>query len=204
MVVIVDYRMGNLGSILNMLKSLEVPAKISSNRKDLMSADKLILPGVGSFDNGMSSLTESGMIDILNDLVLDSKKPILGICLGMQLMTAKSEEGKLPGLGYLDAETKRFNLNACLKLRIPHMGWNSVRVRKESRLLEGLPADARFYFVHSYYVSCRDPNDILSETNYGFDFASAVGHGNIFGTQFHPEKSHKFGKIILGNFAGME
>ena len=202
MIVVVDYGIGNLGSILNMLKKIGVKAILSRNADDLRNADKLILPGVGAFDTGMKHLLDSGLVETLNDLVLNAKKPTIGLCLGMQLLTKKSEEGNLPGLGWIDAETVRFrfdgNQNA---LKIPHMGWNNVTTQQAKPLLNGLEEDARFYFVHSYHIVCHHATDVLGVTHYGFDFPAIIQKENIMGTQFHPEKSHKFGMRLLKNFA---
>lgn len=202
MIVIVDYGMGNLGSILNMLKKIGAEAVISSRIEEIEQASKLILPGVGAFDNGMRNLAERGVQAVLDRKVLGEKTPILGICLGMQLFSRQSEEGRLPGLGWIEAETVRFRFDEVNShLKIPHMGWNTVRVAKESPLFRDTNGEERFYFVHSFHVVCRDRRDILAETPYGFDFTSAVQRGNIMGVQFHPEKSHRFGMKLLKNFA---
>lgn len=201
MIVLVDYGMGNLGSIKNMLKKAGFDSLISSSADDINRADKLVLPGVGSFDNGMEHLRKLGLADILSDKVVAQKTPILGICLGMQLFSKQSEEGVLPGLGWIDAETVRFRFDGQAAMKVPHMGWNAVTPVKDNPLID-LEADreARFYFVHSYHVECRDPDDVIATTRYGYDFTSVVRHGNIFGVQFHPEKSHKFGLRLLRNF----
>lgn len=202
MIAIVDYGMGNLGSIANMLKKIGAPAVISSDPGVIVHADKLILPGVGAFDNGMKNLNERSLIPVLNEQVLESKKPVLGLCLGMQLLTRRSEEGILPGLGWLDAETVRFKFDgANASLKIPHMGWNMLQVCQPHPLFADLELENRFYFVHSYRVVCADRHNVLAETRYGFDFASAVVKDNIMGVQFHPEKSHRFGMCLLKNFA---
>ncbi len=202
MIVIVDYGMGNLGSILNMLKKIGDPAaKISSDPKDIEQADKLILPGVGAFDTGMQRLREAGLISLLNEKVLKAKTPTLGICLGMQLITRGSEEGELPGLGWIDAETIRFRLDPKQSMmKVPHMGWNSIKIQREGVLFKNMYPDARFYFVHSYHVVCRNPDDVLATTDYGYDFVSALQRDHILGAQFHPEKSHKFGMKLYKNF----
>jgi glutamine amidotransferase len=202
MIVIIDYGMGNLGSIQNMLKKIGAQAVISSDIQAVERADKLILPGVGAFDTGMKQLEELGLIDVLNDKVLNRKTPTLGVCLGMQLLMQGSEEGVRPGLGWIDGETIRFRFDPKqTNLKIPHMGWNTVTIIRDGTLFKGLnQEEARFYFVHSYHVVCNREEDILARSFYGYDFASAVQRGNIMGTQFHPEKSHKFGMKIYENF----
>ncbi|MCT7487114.1 imidazole glycerol phosphate synthase subunit HisH [Aliarcobacter cryaerophilus] len=198
MIVVIDYGMGNLGSIANMIKKVGHKSIITSDLDEIKKATKLILPGVGSFDNGMKNLQERGMIEVLNQKVLVEKIPILGICLGMQLMTKTSEEGNLAGLGWVDAETKKFVSDT---LKIPHMGWNIIKHQKSSQLFDELESEKRFYFVHSYCVSCNHQEDILTTTNYTHDFVSSFEKENIIGVQFHPEKSHKFGMSIIRNFA---
>ena len=189
MIVIVDYGVGNLGSIQNMIKKLGYKSIISSSLDDIKMATKLILPGVGSFDIAMKNLNDLGMVEILNEKVLIQKTPILGICLGMQLLTNGSEEGKSNGLGYIDAYATKFdNTN----LVVPHMGWNVVNLKQDNDLFDNTKEN-RFYFVHSYSVSCNNEKDILTTTNYGKVFVSSFRKENIIGAQFHPEKSHKFG-----------
>lgn len=200
-IIIIDYGLGNLGSMLNMTKKISENVIVSSDHDIIAKADKLILPGVGSFDSGMRNLIERNMIPLLNKKILEEKVPILGVCLGMQLLGIRSEEGKLPGLGWLDAETIRFKFqdeNADLK--IPHMGWNQLTVRQSHPLFSGLEDNNRFYFVHSYHFVCTKPDNILATTSYGVGFTSAVVKDNIMGVQFHPEKSHKFGMRLLKNF----
>lgn len=197
-IVIIDYGMGNLGSIKNMFLAVGIESVITSNLEIIKKARKLILPGVGAFDNGIENLRKLKLMPILNDLVLQKNVPILGICLGMQLMTEKSEEGELRGLSWIQGETKRFKVS---DLKIPHMGWNNVDIVKKHFLVEGLKKSAQFYFVHSYFVSLANEKDALLKTNYGKKFTSAFQKNNIMGVQFHPEKSHKYGMQLLKNFA---
>jgi imidazole glycerol-phosphate synthase subunit HisH len=202
MIVIIDYGMGNLGSILNMLRRIGAEAVISASIADIERAERLILPGVGAFDYGMDRLDRLGFIPILDHKVMEQRTPILGICLGMQLLSKRSEEGSLPGLGWIDAETIRFRIESDnARLRIPHMGWNTIEVRQHPSILDNLPESARFYFVHSYHVRCHHESDVLAIAEYGIVFHAAVAHGNIMGTQFHPEKSHRFGMHVLRQFA---
>ena len=201
MITIVDYGMGNLGSVLNMLRKIGREGNISSNISDIEKADKLILAGVGAFDNGIRNLHNLEFVSILNDKVLRNKTPILGICLGMQLFTKRSEEGKLDGLGWIDAETIRFKFDKTKpNLKVPHMGWNTVDLKQNAELFKDMCPGSRFYFVHSYYVVCEHEQDILSTTDYGHNFVSSAKRENIIGVQFHPEKSLKFGMKILENF----
>ncbi|MBT1700915.1 imidazole glycerol phosphate synthase subunit HisH [Fulvivirgaceae bacterium PWU4] len=203
MIAIVDYGMGNIGSILNMFKRIEVKDVIvTGDAEKIRKADKIILPGVGSFDTGMIHLKENGLIEVLTEKALKQRVPVLGICLGMQLITKRSEEGVEPGLGWIDAETKRFQFDPSLKLKVPHMGWNYLTVKKENALIEA-DEKKRFYFVHSYYVKCNVESDILAESHYGFKFTCSLNRDNIFGAQFHPEKSHKFGMKLYKNFASL-
>ena len=204
MIVIIDYKMGNLGSILNMLKKIGVQAIVSSLPEDILQADKLILPGVGAFDNGMANLKESSLLSVLNEKVLAKKTPILGICLGMQLLTRRSAEGRLEGLGWVEADTVRFRFGKEEStLKIPHMGWNTVMFKTGSVLSSELEDEARFYFVHSFHVVCDREENVAGKTFYGYEFSSAIQNGNIIGVQFHPEKSHKYGLRLLKNFVEM-
>jgi glutamine amidotransferase len=201
MIVIIDYGIGNLASVLNMFKKIGIKDVIISKDKGVIkNATKLLLPGVGAFDAGMNNLNASGLVPVLNDKVITQKTPILGICLGMQLLTKKSEEGKETGLGWIDAETIKFNLDPALKLKVPHMGWNYIKVNRQNPLIDSQSKN-RFYFVHSYYVKCFDESQSLATSNFGTDFTCMVNKGNIFGAQFHPEKSLKFGMKVLENFA---
>jgi glutamine amidotransferase len=206
MITVIDYGMGNLGSVLNMLKKVGASARSSSEPDVLMNSEALVLPGVGAFDAGMENLAKRGLVEILNDLVLVQKRPILGICLGVQLFTNRSDEGILPGLGWIDAEAYKFSFSEQSNpLRVPHMGWNEVTPEYSQPILPPISANAaarpyRFYFVHSYYLKCNRKGDILAKTQYGFDFTSAVLKDNILGVQFHPEKSHRFGMTLIKNF----
>jgi len=200
MITIVNYGMGNLGSMLNMFKRIGLQVSIESEPDKLRSAEKLVLPGVGAFDAAMQRINElPGMREVIEHKALVEQVPILGVCLGMQLLTQGSEEGKLPGLGLIPGKTQRFPRNAGLK--VPHMGWNIGNPRTPSRLTTGVGPEPRYYFVHSYYVQVADPAHSLMRTHYGIDFDAAIGRDNIFGVQFHPEKSHRFGMQILKNFA---
>lgn len=201
MITIVDYGMGNLGSIRNMLIKVGADCEITADPERVQQAIKLILPGVGAFDAAMARLNKSGLVPVLNEQVLHRKVPILGICLGMQLMTQSSEEGVLPGLAWVEAQTVRFQTPFGRNLKVPHMGWNVVKPCKSSSLLRDAEKEERFYFVHSYFVQCQQPSDVLLHTEYGQCFDSAFEVGNVIGVQFHPEKSHKFGMRLLRNFA---
>lgn len=201
-VVIVDYGVGNLNSMLNMLRKIGArEARISGDPNDILSAAKLILPGVGAFDRGMENLRARGLIEPLTRRVMQDRAPILGVCLGMQLFTERSEEGSEPGLGWIDASTVRFDAAPGAALKVPHMGWNWVEFAGGSPLGRGLKEDARFYFVHSYHVAPGAACQVAGTTEYcGIRFSSAIEAGNIFGVQFHPEKSHSFGMRLLSNF----
>lgn len=198
MLVIVDYKMGNLGSIANMLKKIGHSSVISSDIETIVKAEKIILPGVGAFDKAMENLSNLNLIETLNKKALVDKVPVLGICLGMQLLANRSEEGILPGLSWINGNIIKFKIEN--NLRVPHMGWNLVHKNKEHPLFQGMNETPRFYFVHSYHFSCSDSADVLATTNYGYDFTSVVCRNNIAGVQFHPEKSHRFGMQLLKNF----
>ncbi len=197
-VTIVDYKVGNLGSIENMLKKIGASSLITSEIEKIKAADKIILPGVGAFDSGVESLRDNGLWDVLNDKVLNDKVPVLGICLGAQLLCETSEEGEQRGFGWINAEVKKFNFSD-KKFKIPHMGWNYTHLKKESKLFTDMYDNPKFYFVHSFYMDVKDDSG-LTETTFGKEFDSAVEKDNVLGVQFHPEKSHKFGMKLLENF----
>ena len=200
-IAIIDYGMGNIGSIQNMLRYLNHPSIVTNSPEDIQAAGKIILPGVGSFDNAIENIKQLGIYELLKTKALVTKTPMMGICLGMQIMCKSSEEGITEGLSLVDAEVKRFDFERSSALKVPHMGWNNIEIiNKKSRLMHGLDNNSRFYFVHSYYVTCNDSSDILTHTNYGVDFVSSFERGNILGVQFHPEKSHKFGIRLFKNF----
>ena len=200
MISIVDYGSGNIQAIANVYHRLGVPFVIVSRPNELAEADQVILPGVGAFDQAMFELEKSGMRHALHACVLEEKKPILGICVGMQLLARSSEEGAAKGLGWIDAEVKRFE-NGSSARQVPHMGWNTVEPKIHDALFEGVEFQHGFYFLHSYYLSCGKEEDELASTNYGVRFTSAVMRGNVYGVQFHPEKSHQNGVRLLKNFA---
>jgi glutamine amidotransferase len=202
MIAIVDCGIGNVGSVLNMFRKIGAPAVVSGDPGVVAEAEKLVFPGVGAFENGMTRLRASGLIPVLERRVLQEKTPMLGICVGLQLFTRGSEEGGGPGLGWLPAKTVRFRFNGSEpgSLKVPHMGWNTVHAAKN----EGWPSlsgDPRFYFVHSYHLECDQAADVLATTRYGYEFAVAVRRENLAGVQFHPEKSHRFGMALLRDFA---
>lgn len=199
MITIVDYGLGNAGSIANMLRRLGHQSLISADPGQVRSAERLILPGVGAFDHGMAGLERNGLREALEDRVLRNGVPILGICLGLQLLTAGSEEGSRAGLGWVNASTKAFRGRVGADVKVPHMGWNTVAPLRECPL--DFDAACRFYFVHSYFVECADPSLACGRTEYGIAFASVLCSGNIMGVQFHPEKSHRFGMKLLDSFA---
>lgn len=202
MITIIDYKTGNLGSIKNMLKRLGIASQITNDIAKIEQAEKLILPGVGHFDYGMKNLHDSGVVNMLNQKVLENKTPILGICLGVQLLTESSEEGTEKGLGWIKGKTIAFDKSKLASnQKVPHMGWTDVDNYQQSKLFEGIDDEPRFYFVHSFHLSLEDKNDCLVTANYGYEFAAGIEHENILGTQFHPEKSHKFGMKVLENFA---
>jgi glutamine amidotransferase len=199
-VVIVDYGMGNLHSVKRKLDRIGAHAELTSEPDRLLKADKLILPGVGHFGKAMEHLATLGLAPALHEAVVARKTPILGICLGMQLFARRSEEGGAEGLGWLDADVVRFDMDDTRRFKVPHMGWNGVRVARPSPLLDGLTDQTEFYFVHAYHMVCRDGGDVLCDTEYEYPFTSVVQRENLYGVQFHPEKSHEAGELLLRNF----
>ena len=199
MITIIDYGLGNLVSVKNMLKKLGTESVITDRLTEIERAEKIILPGVGAFDNGMLMIKQKGLLEVLNKKATQEKVPVLGICLGMQLLTQGSEEGIEKGLGWVDAQTIKFNFTD-KKLKIPHMGWSYIDVKKTNKLVVK-EAKHRFYFVHSYYVQCNNPAEVVASCNYGNEFTCMFDHENIYGAQFHPEKSLKFGMELLSNFS---
>lgn len=199
MITIVDYGMGNLTSIKNMIKKIGGKAEISSDPKMIAAATALILPGVGHFGKAMEEINSRDLLKVLNEKVVEQKTPVLGICLGMQLLLEHSEEGDSKGLGWIKGEVKKFNFDSSV-LKIPHMGWTQVECIKNDKLFNNFYNDVRFYFVHSYYVECENKADVAGVSEYGVRFDSALTHDNIYGVQFHPEKSHKYGMQLLKNY----
>ena len=202
-VTIVDYGMGNLHSVKKKLDRLKTTSSITSSPRDIIKADKIILVGVGHFAKAMKNIKELNLLDTLNEVAIIKKKPVLGICLGMQLMAKDSEEGKTEGLGWLDANVRKMQVDDTLKFKIPHTGWNKITQSKKSHLMKGIPESSEFYFVHSYHLMPNETSNILNETEYCFKFTSAIEKDNIFGVQYHPEKSHDVGEVLLKNFISL-
>lgn len=202
MIAIVDYGLGNVLAFVNVYRRLNISVSVAKAAGDLVGASKLILPGVGSFDHAMQQLNQSGMRQAVEQLVLQQGVPVLGICVGMQMLAKSSDEGKLPGLGWIDGTVRRFDVsNLPHGTHLPHMGWNDVKPVVDGGLFKEMQHDARFYFLHSYYFECQQKSDILAVSDYGVQFSCAVNHKNVYGVQFHPEKSHHFGSQLLKNFA---
>lgn len=202
MIAIVDYGSGNIQAIGNIYRRLGIPFVLARRPEDLATADRILLPGVGAFDQAMNELDQSGMRSALDQSVLEDGKPILGICVGMQLLANSSEEGVARGLGWIDAKVKRFDLSTIAQAtHLPHMGWNTVTLLRDDTLFDGIDLSSGYYFLHSYHFYCHDPADELAETRYGIRFTSVVKRRRIYGVQFHPEKSHQAGVQLLKNFA---
>lgn len=202
MITIIDYGLGNIRAFVNVYERLNIKTRVAHSPKDFKGSTKIILPGVGAFDYAMSQLNSSGMRDEIEKQVLGNKIPIMGICVGMQMLAKSSDEGELPGLGWIDGIVKKFDASKIpFKTRLPHMGWNSISPKSSSPLMNGFSNSSRFYFLHSYYFVAYNQDDIISTTDYGINYASAVCSENVFGIQFHPEKSHINGIKLLQNFA---
>lgn len=204
MISVLDYGACNVGSVIRMIERAGGTAQRISSPDEVLAAKKLLIPGVGAFDYGMTKLASRELLPALNVAARETRIPVLGICLGMQLMCRSSEEGALPGLGWIDAEVRHFTASETCELRVPHMGWNTLRVVRENSLVSSDGEEKRFYFVHSYKISCNDPADPIALTHYGEDFVSAFQRQNIFGVQFHPEKSHRFGMALMRRFVEFE
>lgn len=202
-IVIVDLGTGNLFSVAKSLARIGANALVSSRAEDISNAQKIILPGVGHFGKAMNALTELNLADALNEAVLVKGKPVLGICLGMELMARESEEGDVAGLGWIDAEVVRFDIADRQRFKVPHIGWNRIEIKKESVLMKGLSESSEFYFLHSYHLKVNVSSNVLNETEYETVFPSAIEKDNIFGVQYHPEKSHDAGVRLLRNFVEM-
>jgi len=201
-ITLVNYGLGNIQAFVNIYKRLNIAACIASTADELAEAERIVLPGVGAFDWAMTKLNESGMRERLDDLILRRNRPVLGVCVGMQMMAKRSDEGLLPGLGWIDAEVRRFDESTFNQAtHLPHMGWNNVSAKSFDDIFHGMEGGSRFYFLHSYYFAPARDDQVLALTSYNGLFASAVRAGNIFGVQFHPEKSHQWGIQLLKNFA---
>jgi glutamine amidotransferase len=202
MIVIINYGLGNLNAFVNIFKKLDIPVKIATQASDLENATKIVLPGVGAFDHAMTKLNESGMRETLDDFVLNKKLPVIGICVGMQILAKSSDEGVMPGLGYIDGVVRKFDTSAFKqKTRLPHMGWNDIVPQPGHSLFKDLEEVPLYYFLHSYYFECNKSEDAVATADYGAEFVCAVNNDNIYGVQFHPEKSHHYGVQLLKNFA---
>ena len=204
MITIIDYGSGNISAIGNIYERLNIDYKIAKSPSEIIGAHKLFLPGVGAFDETMILLENSGFRKALDIEVLINKVPIIGICVGMQVLGGSSEEGKLPGLGYIKGHVKRLDENLIInKPSLPHMGWNNISLKRQSPLFEDIDTEIGFYFLHSFYFECDNHSDVIATTEYGQSFASAINHENVYGIQFHPEKSHNNGVSLLKNFENL-
>lgn len=202
MIGIIDYGLGNIKAFENIYRKLHIPVRILKNSDDFNGISNLILPGVGAFDHAMSTFNSSGMRDVAENMVLNKKVPVVGICVGMQMLAHSSDEGRMKGLGWIDGEVKRFDETKInFATHLPHMGWNDVLVEKQNPILNNFSGDPKFYFLHSYYFVCNNPEDTIASSEYGIKFTCAVNNGNVYGVQFHPEKSHRFGIQLLENFS---
>ena len=205
MIAIIDYGLGNVLAFENVYRRLNIPVTVARTVADLTEASKLILPGVGSFDHAMRQLDQSGMRQAIEHLVMRQAMPVLGVCVGMQMLANSSDEGELPGLGWIDGTVRKFDVSVLPhSTHLPHMGWNDVKPVIEGRLFKGMEQDSRFYFLHSYYFECHNKSNILAVSDYGVEFSCSVYNNNVYGVQFHPEKSHHFGSQLLKNFAEVE
>lgn len=202
MITVIDYGLGNVLAFVNVYNRLNIPVAVAKSANDLVNASKLILPGVGSFDHAMQQFDQSGMRQPVEQLVLQNAMPVMGICVGMQMLAKCSDEGELPGLGWIDGKVKKFDLSIMPRgTNLPHMGWNDVKPVVDGGLFKGMEQDARFYFLHSFYFECYQQPNVLAVTDYGGHFSCAVRRDNVYGVQFHPEKSHHFGSQLLKNYA---
>ncbi|QDZ06944.1 imidazole glycerol phosphate synthase subunit HisH [Sphingomonas panacisoli] len=202
MIAILDYGLGNIKAFANIYRELNVPFTIATDRDTLLAADRIILPGVGHFDHAMQRLNGSGMRDALDEAVMGQRKPVLGVCVGMQMLARSSEEGGESGLGWIDGAVARIRFpSGTGRGLLPHMGWSSISVSSDVQLLQGLDEALGFYFLHSYRFICDDPTDVIAMADYATPFHCAVRRGNVYGVQFHPEKSHHNGVRLLKNFA---
>ena len=201
MIKILDYGVGNIQAYLNIYKYIGISIETAQNEKDLFNETKIILPGVGHFDYAMDKFTKSGLRSITTKLVIDEEIPVLGVCVGFQMMTKSSEEGKIKGLNWINADVKKFNISKDFVL--PHMGWNTIKIKKESKLLDMIDNDSRFYFLHSFYIDSHDSKQNLTDSFYDINFTSSIENKNIYGVQFHPEKSHESGIKLLQNFGNL-
>ena len=202
MITIIDYGSGNIRAIGNIYDTLKIDYKIAKSPQEVVGAEKLFLPGVGAFDETISMLDKTGFREVLDFEVMQNKVPIIGICVGMQILAESSEEGKLSGLGYIKGKVRKMDASLLnQKPKLPHLGWNSIEIKRQSAMFKNIDSELGFYFLHSYYFECEHEEDILTTTTYGKSFASAINHDNVYGIQFHPEKSHHNGINLLHNFA---